>query len=129
MTAMNRRDFVKGTVVSLASARIESSSLAAGAESPNIVTLGNDQLIWEFSMAGKKIESAFLTNRHSIGDPWKDAIYGYSYFDGNHGFVFLNNMSFESRRAQFHLGKEIGLTTGIGKFRLRFHHPAEEILV
>jgi len=65
MTAMNRRDFVKGTVVSLASAGLESNPLAAGAESANIVTLGNDQLVWEFSMAGKKIESAFLTNRLS----------------------------------------------------------------
>jgi hypothetical protein len=74
-------------------------------------------------------EPVFLTNRHSIGDPWKNAIYGYSYFEGNHGFVFLNNMSFESRRTQFRLGKEIGLTTGIGIFRLRSHHPAEELLV
>ena len=66
MTAMNRRDFVKGTVVSLASAGPESSPLAAEAESANIVTLRNDQLVWEFSMAGKRIESTFLDDRFDL---------------------------------------------------------------
>ncbi len=66
----------------------------------------------------KRNERVFLKRCRAIGDPWQDAVYGYSYFDGGHGFVFLNNMSFEARR--YTLALELQ-----GPVRLRLHHPAQ----
>lgn len=74
-------------------------------------------------------EQVFFQHRHTIGDAWKDAIYGYSYFDGEHGFVFLNNVSFASRKVELELGEPLGLG-GVagGKLRLHSHFPEQAVL-
>ena len=77
----------------------------------------------------KRNEKVFLRRRRSIGDAWKEDIYGYSYFLNEHGFVFLNNMSFASRRIRLELGAQIGLEAIRGTpLRLRLHFPEEAIL-
>ena len=74
-------------------------------------------------------EKVFFQRRHEIGDAWKNAIYGYSYFDGEHGFIFLNNVSFASRNLQIELGESVGLKVPRGrKLRLRVHFPEDAIL-
>ena len=77
----------------------------------------------------KRNEPVFLTRRYTIGDAWRDEIYGYSYFDGAHGFVFLNNVSFDSRTVKLMLGKPIGLRVSKGqRLQMRLHHPLQAVL-
>jgi hypothetical protein len=77
----------------------------------------------------KRNERVFLNRRYTIGDAWKDDIYGYSYFDEGHGFIFLNNVAFESRTAKLRLGETIGLRAGKGhRLQLRLHHPSPAML-
>ena len=77
----------------------------------------------------KRHERVFLTPRYTIGDAWKDDIYGYSYFDGGHGFLFLNNVSFDSRTAKLLLGEPIGLRASKGqRLQMRLHHPLQSVL-
>jgi hypothetical protein len=77
----------------------------------------------------KRNERVFLARRHTIGDAWKDEIYGYSYFDEAHGFVFLNNVSFDCRRIKLELGEAIGLDRSREQaVRLRLHHPVQAAL-
>lgn len=77
----------------------------------------------------KKNESVLVQERHTIGDAWKDEIYGYSYFERDHGFIFLNNMSFESRTAQLVLDQRLGFSSpGGGPVSLKLHHPERTTL-
>jgi hypothetical protein len=77
----------------------------------------------------KRNERVFLTRRYTIGDAWKDAIYGYCYFDGGNGFIFLNNVSFETRTAKLPLGESIGLRASKGqRLQMRLHHPYAAML-
>jgi hypothetical protein len=69
----------------------------------------------------KENESVFRKRCNPLGDPWKDEVYGYSFFDGGHGFVFLNNMSFEARKYKLSLERQQPV-------RLRLHHPVEAML-
>jgi len=72
----------------------------------------------------KQNEQVLLSRRHSIGDPWKNEIYGYSYFDGGHGFIFLNNVSFGCRKAVLKLDESIGLRDHRSlPVRLLTHYP------
>ena len=78
----------------------------------------------------KHNERVFLTRRHALGNPWKDEIYGYSYFDDEHGFVFLNNMSFDLRKAALRLDEGIGLRGSRRRsVRLLTHYPEVAELV
>jgi hypothetical protein len=63
--------------------------------------------------------------RHTIlGDPWNNEVYGYSYFVGDHGFIFMNNVHFESRPARLSLDKTIGLDSdNVGNLRIVSHFP------
>ena len=63
--------------------------------------------------------------RHTIlGDPWKNEVYGYSYFVGDHGFIFMNNVYFESRPVRLSLDKTIGLNSDhVGSLRIISHFP------
>jgi hypothetical protein len=77
----------------------------------------------------KRHERVFLTRRYTLGDAWKDEIYGYSYFDGGHGYLFLNNVSFDSRTAKLLLGERIGLRASKGqRLQMRLHHPLQAVL-
>jgi hypothetical protein len=63
--------------------------------------------------------------RHTIlGDPWNNEVYGYSYFVGDHGFIFMNNVDFESRPVRLSLDKTIGLKSdNVGNLRIVSHFP------
>jgi hypothetical protein len=77
----------------------------------------------------RKHESVFLGRRYTVGDAWHDQVYGYCYFEGPHGFVFLNNVSFDSRKAKLLLGEPIGLNVDNGKpFEMHLHHPSQAVL-
>ena len=77
----------------------------------------------------KANESIFLQERRTIGDAWKDEVYGYSYFEKDHGFIFLNNMSFESRTAHLSFDKQIGFSSSAGaSLGLQLHHPERATL-
>ncbi len=77
----------------------------------------------------KRNERVFLTRRYTMGDAWKDDIYGYSYFDGGYGFLFLNNVSFDSRTAKLVLGEPVGLRASKGeRLQMRLHHPWQAML-
>ncbi len=63
----------------------------------------------------RKNESLLLRPRKALGDPWKNEVYGYSYVDGAHGLVFLNNVHFASRAIDLRLGPELGLESPAGE--------------
>ena len=72
----------------------------------------------------KKNESLFYNRNTILGDPWNNDVYGYSYFDGAHGFIFMNNADFQSRPVQLQLDETIGLKTGNAKaLRIVSHFP------
>ncbi len=62
----------------------------------------------------KKNEFLLLRPRKTLGDPWKNDVYGYAYGDGSRAFVFLNNVHFVSRRVDFRAGPEVGLESASG---------------
>ena len=62
----------------------------------------------------KKNEFVLLKPRHRLGDPWRNDVYGYSYFDGAHGFIFINNVHFGSRKLELRLGPDTGLDAAPG---------------
>jgi hypothetical protein len=41
--------------------------------------------------------------RQNIGDPWNNDVYGYAYGRGSRAFVFLNNVHFAAREAEFRM--------------------------
>ena len=53
-----------------------------------------------------------------LGDPWKNEVYGYAYFQGGRGIVFMNNVDFEARQVRLRLDESIGLKAPAGS-RLR----------
>ena len=57
----------------------------------------------------KKNEAVFLSHRSIVGDPWRNEVYGYAYFQGTHGFLFINNVHFISRKLNLHLGSTLGI--------------------
>lgn len=54
-------------------------------------------------------EPLFLQRRTILGDPWKNEVYGYAYFQGAHGVVFLHNAHFASRKADLPLDSRLRL--------------------
>jgi hypothetical protein len=78
----------------------------------------------------KENESVFVKRRTEFGDPWKNEPYGYSYFQGAHGFIFISNCHFTSRPISFQLGGELGLESPPGTpLLLRTHFPKQDIFV
>lgn len=65
-------------------------------------------LAWIASLA-RRNDSVFLQRRIILGDPWRNEVYGYAHFSGAHGFLFINNAHFASRKAQLRLGASVGL--------------------
>ena len=78
----------------------------------------------------KKHESLLLGRRRSIGDPWKNEVYGYAYGGGERGLVFLNNVHFTTREAQIRLGPELGFNGPLGTpVELQTRFPDEQRVV
>jgi hypothetical protein len=72
----------------------------------------------------KQNEDLFSRRHTILGDPWNNEVYGYSYFHGGHGFIFMNNVDFESRPVRLPLDQSIGLGTARGsKLRIVSHFP------
>jgi len=72
----------------------------------------------------KKNEELFLRRKNVLGDPWKNEVYGYANFRGSHGFLFISNVHFTSRKAIFNLGHDIGLEAAAGtRLRITSHFP------
>ncbi|MDO8588067.1 MAG: hypothetical protein Q7T82_13660 [Armatimonadota bacterium] len=51
----------------------------------------------------------FADTRAILGAPNGDEVYGYSHFSGSHGFIFLNNPTFEVKQVAIPLDSSIGL--------------------
>jgi hypothetical protein len=67
------------------------------------------EFLAQMSALARQNESVFLQRRHVLGDPWKNEVYGYAYFQGTHGFLFLNNVHFAARKATLRLDAALGL--------------------
>lgn len=77
----------------------------------------------------KENETIFHERKKILGDPWDNDVYGYAYFDGTHGFVFMNNVHFQSRRVQLKLDGTVGLRgPGGTSLRLISHFPEQALL-
>lgn len=78
----------------------------------------------------KRNTSLFLKRNTILGDPWKNEVYGYAYFQGAHGFLFINNVHFTARKTELRLGSSIGLeATPDTPVQIVSHFPAKERLV
>ena len=77
----------------------------------------------------KKNEALFL-KRNTFGDPWKNEVYGYAYFLGPHGFLFVANFHFASRKAAFNLGPALGMKATAGApVQIISHFPERNRLI
>ena len=86
-------------------------------------------LAWIGSLA-RKHESLFLSRRTILGDPWRNEVYGYAHCRGSHGFLFVNNAHFASRRATLWLDATLGLEAKAGTpLRLTTHFPERQQVV
>jgi hypothetical protein len=78
----------------------------------------------------KKNEALLLKRRTILGDPWLNEVYGYAHFKGARGFLFLNNASFVSRKAQLRLDESLGLKARAGaSLGLVSHFPERTRLI
>ncbi|MBZ5563468.1 MAG: hypothetical protein LAP13_13740, partial [Acidobacteriia bacterium] len=78
----------------------------------------------------KKNESLLLRRRKTTGDPWKNDVYGYTYFDGLRGLVFLNNVDFVSRPTELRLSPDLGLELPSGSnIQIISHFPEKKRIV
>ena len=76
------------------------------------------------SAFARRNEQLLMRPRTLIGDPMKNEVYGYAYFDRGRGLVFLNNAHFSSRKVELALGPEIGLMAKAGApVRIESHFP------
>jgi hypothetical protein len=62
----------------------------------------------------KANESTFLAKRRTLGNPWKNEVYGWAYFNNDRGFIFFNNIHFASRKIEIVLGPSLGLASKPG---------------
>jgi hypothetical protein len=86
-------------------------------------------LAWLQKLA-KQNEAVFRRQKRILGDPWKNEIYGYAYFQKDHGFVFMNNVDFEARRVRLRLDESMCLKAPAGtRLKLIGHFPDHAELV
>ena len=77
----------------------------------------------------KANEKIFYKRKTILGNPWDNEIYGYAYFQGAHGFVFMNNVDFQSRKVKFNLDETINLKASPGmRMRIISHFPEQSLL-
>lgn len=78
----------------------------------------------------KQNEARLHRQKRILGDPWKNEIYGYAYFQGDRGLVFMNNVDFQARRLRLRLDESIGLKAPSGtRLKLMGHFPDHAELV
>ena len=78
----------------------------------------------------RKNAGILLKRNKVLGDPWKNEPYGYAYFHGGHGFLFMNNLHFDARLVALQLGEKIGLRVSAGtKLRLLERFPEQRELL
>jgi hypothetical protein len=86
-------------------------------------------LAWLQKLA-KQNEAILHRQKRILGDPWKNEVYGYAYFQGARGLVFMNNVDFEARRVRLPLDSSIGLKAPKGtRLKLIGHFPDQAELV
>ena len=91
---------------------------------PNLFSEDDIQFLARMIQLTRVNESVFLQPRKTFGNTWANEPYGYSFFDGSHGFVFCNNAHFTSRKLRLPLGKQIGLSAANGSpLRIVSHFP------
>jgi len=74
----------------------------------------------------KENEALLHNQKRILGDPWKNEVYGYAYFEGMHGFLFVNNASFEARQVSIRFDEKLGMKAAAsGKLRLFSHFPEQ----
>lgn len=56
----------------------------------------------------------FANTQAILGKPSGEEVYGYSHFDGSHGFLFVSNPTFEKKTVTIKLDESIGLHSGAG---------------
>ena len=97
------------------------------------IRLLNDRdvtFLGELDSLVKRNESVFLRRRNILGDPWMNEVYGYANVQGSHGFLFLNNVHFASRKASLRLGPELGLEAPLGSpLEIVSHFPEKQRIV
>jgi hypothetical protein len=97
------------------------------------IYLLNDQdveFLIELDALVKRNESLFLKRRNILGDPWKNEVYGYANVQGSHGFLFINNVHFVTRKAELRLGPEIALEAPSGRdLEIVSHFPEKKRIV
>src|SRR5262249_30863870 len=72
----------------------------------------------------------FLKRKKILGDPWNNEPYGYAYFQGGRGFLFMNNLHFDARLVRLQLDETIGLRAPAGaRLRLSARFPEEATLL
>jgi hypothetical protein len=78
------------------------------------------------SAIARQNEFLFMHRINILGDPAADQVYGYAYGRKDHGFIFLNNADFKSRRVELPLDKNLGLQLAPGKtLRIVSRFPEE----
>jgi hypothetical protein len=94
--------------------------------------LFNDQdiaFLGRIQKVAKANEEIFYKRKIILGDPWDNEIYGYAYFQGAHGFVFMNNVDFQSRKVILKLDETINLKASQGeRMRVVSHFPDQALL-
>ena len=91
---------------------------------------GDVEFLVRINRLVRENEPLFLNRKVILGDPWKNEPYGYAYFQGTHGFVFMNNVDFQARPAELKLTEEIGLKAPSGTpLTLRTHFPERDVFV
>jgi hypothetical protein len=72
-------------------------------------------------------QDILLSPRVTIGDVMSNEPYGYAYFRGRRGLVFLNNMHFAPREVSLDLGPGLGLRARAGsRLRIRSLFPERQ---
>ncbi len=78
----------------------------------------------------KQNETILSRQKRILGDPWKNEVYGYAYFQGGHGLIFMNNVDFQARKTRLSLDERIGLKASPGtRLRMIEHFPDRAELV
>jgi hypothetical protein len=91
---------------------------------------GDVEFLVRINRLVRENERLFLNRKVILGDPWKNEPYGYAYFQGTHGFIFMNNVDFQARPAELKLTEEIGLKAPSGTpLTLRTHFPERDVFV